>query len=192
MVRGVVGITWWTPSRKNGFGYAEHETDPIDFGGLWRTEFCELGGAPGGVGAPSMPYKVPSRFSQNYRYIFTFRDVCTVVFFGNVPPEWVGYAGMSQYLPVIPLGPLRCLRVLHNIMNKQKTFTSTVNNVGAVAFLHVTQPQTDFVSMLQSFTAALSPFHIALSIEEVQCGRCHHCIYSSMSDDTPPSFTSKI
>ena len=34
-----------TPSRGSEFGYAEHETDPIDLGGLYRTEFWELSGA---------------------------------------------------------------------------------------------------------------------------------------------------
>ena len=41
-----------TPSRGNGFGCAEHETDPLDFDGLKRAEFWELGGAPAGVRCP--------------------------------------------------------------------------------------------------------------------------------------------
>ena len=76
----------FTSSRGNGFGYAEHGTDPLYFGGLQRAEFWELRGAPRGVGIPSMPYKAPTLPSRNswiYRHTFTFRDPWTAVFYVN-------------------------------------------------------------------------------------------------------------
>ena len=41
-----------TLSHLNGFGCAEHETDPTDFDGLYRPEFWEFRGAPRGVDDP--------------------------------------------------------------------------------------------------------------------------------------------